>query len=243
MLVLPLALRLALAAPVVLGAWGPSLATGALLQAQPALGMQAFVSGAPACSAKHCFGIIAHVVVVGDEPVQTPAWFARQVAEANGLFATIDVGFVVAEVRSVDEELADIDSRGERDGLGRGEHDPHVVHVWVVRRLADVDIEGDEIRGVHWRDRRDPTRRYVILSSIAPPRVLAHELGHFFGLPHSKYAVSIMNKTPRTDPPGPERGFHPKELAIMTRDRDAMIADGTLKLRKRVRPRIGGRTP
>ncbi|HET6584666.1 MAG TPA: matrixin family metalloprotease [Nannocystaceae bacterium] len=223
--------------------WLLALGTAALLQAQPALGMRAFVTGAPACSAKHCFGIVAHVVVIGEEPVQTPAWFARQVAEANGLFANIDVGFVVAEVRSAAAELADISSRSDRDGLGKGEHDPHVVHVWVVRRLADVDIEGDEIRGVHWRDRRDTTRRYVILSSIAPPRVLAHELGHFFGLPHSKYAVSIMNKTPRTDPPGPERGFHPKELAIMTRERDAMIADGTLKPRKRMRPRIGGRTP
>jgi hypothetical protein len=238
MIVSPLALALAL------GAWGPSLGTSALLQAQPALGMKAFVTGSPACDAKHCFGIVAHVVVLDDgAPVQTPAWFARQVAEANGLFAKVDVGFVVAEVRSVAAELADIDDRAERDSLGRGEHDPGVVHVWVVRRLADVDLEGDEIRGVHWRERRDPERRYVILSSIAPPRVLAHELGHFFGLPHSKYAVSIMNKTPRTDPPGPERGFHPKELAIMTRDRDAMIADRTLVSRRRMRPRIGGRTP
>jgi len=71
--------------------------------------------------------------------------------------------------------------------------------------------------------------------------VLAHELGHFFGLPHSKYPVSIMNKTPRDDPPHAERGFHAKELAIMTRQRDAMIADGTLELRKRWPPRIGGR--
>jgi hypothetical protein len=220
-----------------------ALLTAALLQAQPALGMKAFVTGAPACSEKHCFGIVAHVVVVGEAPVQTPAWFARQVEEANALFATIDVGFVVAEVRSVSDDLADIDSRAERDSLGKGEHDPHVVHVWVVRRLADVDIEGDEIRGVHWRDRREPTRRYVILSSIAMSRVLAHELGHFFGLPHSKYPVSIMNKTPRDDPPPSERGFHAKELVIMTRDRDAMIADGTLQLRKRMRPRIGGRTP
>jgi hypothetical protein len=221
------------------------LATAALLQAQPALGMRAFVTGSPACSAKHCFGIVVHVVVVGDEPVQPPAWFARQVAEANGLFARIDAGFVVAEVQSAPEELADIDTRAERDGLGRGEgeHAPHVVHVWVVRRLADVDIEGDEIRGVHWRDRADPTRRFVILSSIAPPRVLAHELGHFFGLPHSKYPISIMNKEPRTTPPAPTRSFHPKELAIMTRQRDAMIANGTLKLRKRMRPRIGGRAP
>jgi hypothetical protein len=59
--------------------------------------------------------------------------------------------------------------------------------------------------------------------------VLAHELGHFFGLPHSRYPISIMNKKPSPDRPAwPDLVFHPEELVIMGDRRDAMLADGTL---------------
>lgn len=232
-------LAVALAGVLAMSPAAPALGAGTLLQCQPRLGMRAFETGAPACpqAAKHCVGVIAHVVVEGDAPVQTPVWFAGQIAAANRLFATIDVGFEVTEVRTEAAERAAIDSRADRDRLGRGAHDPAVVHVWVVRRLADVDIAGDEIRGVHWRDRADLTRRFIILSSIAGDRTLAHELGHFFGLPHSKYPESIMNKTPRDEPPWELRGFHRREYAIMRGRRDAMFGDGTLRDRARGRDR------
>lgn len=232
-----------LAAVLGMAPLGPALGVGTLLQCQEQLGLRAFVTGTPRCpeAAKRCFGIVVHVVVEGDAPVVAPVWFAEQVAAANRLFATIDVGFDTLEVRTESADRASIESRSDRDHLGRGEHGTAsaplgVVHVWVVRRLADVDIAGDEIRGVHWRDRADPTRRFVILSSIAGDRTLAHELGHFFGLPHSRYPESIMNKTPRDEPPWELRGFHVREYAIMRGRRDAMVADGTLRDR-RSRPR------
>jgi hypothetical protein len=211
----------------------PAIGTALLLQAREQLGTRAFVTGTPACAAKHCVSIVVHVVMEGGAPVQTSMWWGEQVAAADRLFLDIDVGFVTREVREEPATHADIAGRADRDRLGRGAHDPGVVHVWAVRRLADVDLVGEEIRGVHWRDRADTNRRFVILSSIAGERVLAHELGHFFGLPHSSYAVSIMNKTPRDEPPPQLRGFHPRELAIMRSRRDAMIADGTLVVPKR----------
>jgi hypothetical protein len=208
-----------------------AIGAATLLQARERLGMRAFVTGTPTCrvDAKRCFGIVVHVVVGDDAvPVVTPAWFAEQVSEANRLFAEIDVGFEVVDVRSEPANLAKIETRSDRDHLGRGAHDPGVVHVWTVTRLADVDLEGDEIRGVHWRDRADTTRRFIILSSIAGSRTLAHELGHFFGLPHSSFAASIMNKTPRSEPPSETWGFVPSEYRTMARRRDAMTADRTL---------------
>ncbi len=224
-----------LAMPTTIGPIG----TVTLVQARVQLGMRAFVTGVPRCQAdaKLCFGLVVHVVEVDGAPVVDPVWFFAQVDAANRLFDAIDVAFESIEVRRENAERAHIASRSDRDRLGRGEHDKGVVHVWIVRRLADVDIDGAEIRGVHWRDRADLSRRFVILSSIAGDRTLAHELGHFFGLPHSRYPVSIMNKTPRDDPPWELRGFHRDELSRMRRDRDEMVADGTLVQRKQRRGR------
>ena len=232
---------------VLLGAslWmgGPTLgAMGAvtLARAHEQLGREAFVTGSPPCpaAARRCFELAVHVVEVDEVPVQTPVWLAAQVREANRLFAPIGVGFRVGSVAPVDAERTDVDTRLDRDLLGRDEHSLGVIHVFVVRRLADVDVEGEVIRGVHWRDRADTSRRWIILSSIASSMVLAHETGHFFGLPHSSYRTSIMNKSPHMNPPWPMRTFVDEELAIMGRRRDAMVADGTLvdvKARRRAR--------
>lgn len=212
---------------------GPTLgAMGAttLVTAKERLGRDAFVTGSPPCpkEAERCFEIALHVVEEEGEDVQTPQWFAGQVREANRLFAPIGVGFRVGSAKVVDARFADVQTRLDRDLLGRDEHTLGVVHVFVVRRLADVDIEGEVIRGVHWRDRAETSRRWIILSSIAMPVVLAHELGHFFGLPHTRHPKSIMNKSPHTDPPWHLRDFPEGEQAIMARRRDEMIADETL---------------
>ncbi len=223
-------------------AGGPTVgALGAarMRQVQQQLGRDAFVTGSPRCPrrARRCFELAVHVVVEDAHDVQTPAWFAEQVRQANRLFAAVDVGFRVGSVATVDGAFADVKTRRQRDLLGRGAHTLKVVHVFLVRRLADVDVEGEVIRGVHWRDRADTSRRWIILSSIASSLVLAHELGHFFGLPHSRYRTSLMNKSPHRNPPWSERVFHPDEQEIMRQRRDEMLADGTLRAVRRRRRR------
>ena len=228
-LVLSSVLSSVLASGPTLSAW----ASAVLVEASEKLGLDAFITGTGQCpaTAKVCVGLHVHPVVVDDEPVQTPAWFGDHVAHANKLFAEIGVGFEVVEVSAAPAEHADMATRAQRDKLGRKDHSLGVVHVYLVQRLADVDVQGEEIRGVHWRDRAGKgVRRWVILSSIASYPVLAHELGHFFGLPHSKYRISIMNKRPSLDRPAwPDLVFHPDEVKIMAERRDAMLGDGTLK--------------
>jgi hypothetical protein len=70
---------------------------------------------------------------------------------------------------------------------------PGVINVFVVESLKDVDEENRYRFGVHWRPSTRPGARYVILSSTAPATVLVHELGHYFGNPHSTVADNVMS--------------------------------------------------
>lgn len=219
-------------APVCVQPTVSSLGAATLLHAAEVLGLRAFVTGSPECpqAASRCFGVHAHVVVRdGDAPVVTPRWFAEQVRQANRLFAEIGVGFTVVAIEPVAADFAEVVTRDDRDRLGRAAFSRGVVHVYAVESLADVDIPGGFIRGVHWRDRADTSRRWIILSSLGSSLVLAHELGHFFGLPHSTHAISIMNKVPALGRPAwSELTFHPKEYAKMAGRRDRMLEDGAL---------------
>ncbi len=192
--------------------------------------LSAFLKETPRCAAatKHCFGVHLHVVVTPDGPVQDVAWVTAQVEQAHRHFALIDTSFEIVAVDALPAGDLEIDDRDERDALGHDRFTRGVVHVFVVGRLADVDVAGSEIRGVHWRERADRTHRWVILSKIAGSLVLSHELGHFFGLPHSSYDISLMNKTVRLTPLVSELTFAAPEVERMRKHRDRMLASKML---------------
>lgn len=182
----------------------------------------------------HCFGLVVHVAPGADGGlVQTPGWVARQVATANRLFAPLAVGFTITDVRALSADEADIETRADRDRLGRKRFTRGVVHVFVVARLANVDEAGD-INGVHWRK---GARRWVIVASKAWDLTLGHELGHFLGLPHSEVAASIMNTTARREPPPAERAFQADELERMRGNVRRLVRDRGL--RDHARPATG----
>lgn len=186
---------------------------------------------APRCPAdvRHCFGLRLHVVVKGGKPVQTAPWIARQLREANQRFKATGVGFELVEARRLPRAMARIRTRADRDRLGARRTQKGLIDVFLVKRLDNVDAPG-EINGVHWRNRTSPGQRYVIMSSIAWHVVLAHELGHFFGLPHSEYPASIMNKKRSDDrPPLEDWGFHADEQAIIEKRRVIMLRQGVIK--------------
>jgi hypothetical protein len=166
----------------------------------------------PGCGARaHCIGLAVHVAVTDDSPVATPAWFASQLAAALRHFAPLDLGFRVVSIDALPASAAEIENRKERNALVarvRG----RVIHVFLTGRLDDVDRAGQVAYGVTWHARG---LRYVIVSTEAWERTLAHELGHVFGLQHSTYPISIMNKSARSEPPMADRTFAEQELAKM----------------------------
>jgi hypothetical protein len=204
-----------------------------LVMGLAALG-ERFREAVPPCpdEVEHCIGIELFVVIDDGQPVQTPAWWASEVAHANALFEPVDVAFELADVHFISHTWAHVHSRLDRDRLGRRDRSPGLVHVFMVRRLDDVDIEGNLLYGVHWRDRGDTTHRWIIVSARdTSSTVLVHEMGHYFGLPHSRHDVSVMNKAPRTVPAWPDRVFAPPELEKARQHRDRMLASGFLEPR------------
>lgn len=191
--------------------------------------LAAYISDTPRCdpARAHCFGIHLHLVRTADGPIQTALWVREQVEQAQKHFALIDTGLEVTAVDALPASELEIDDRPERDALGHDRFTRGVVHVFVVGRLANVDEPG-EIRGVHWRERADRTHRWIILSKIAGSLVLSHELGHFFGLPHSTYDISLMNKSVRLTPLVTDLTFAEPEVTRMRKHRDRMLASKML---------------
>ena len=156
------------------------------------------------------FGLQLHIAPGTDAPIVTPAWIAAQVAMANHQFAALDVGFHVVGTTELPPSAAHLRTRADRTALapvvtGR------VIHVFVTGKLDNVDDDAP-VYGVTWRA---GARKFVILAANARDIVLAHELGHVFGLPHSTHPISIMNKAKRAEPPLADRRFADEELAAM----------------------------
>ncbi|HVJ93470.1 MAG TPA: hypothetical protein VM580_26895 [Labilithrix sp.] len=126
----------------------------------------------------------------GVDPVVDDAWMERQIDEANRLFGPIGTRFRWTIEKPLAEPHGALHTRTDRDALTNlGEK--AVIDVFVVRELEDVDEPGRFRMGVCWTGLGG--RRFIVVSRTAAPRVLAHELGHFFGNPHSPVMNNLMS--------------------------------------------------
>ncbi|AGP33598.1 hypothetical protein [Sorangium cellulosum] len=132
-------------------------------------------------------------------PVRDDAWIDAQIAEAVRLFEPAGVALRKVGSRALAPRFSRLETRADRDALAAA-IEPRRINVMVVSSLRDVDDPGRFRMGVHWRNRATPERRCVIVAANARPTVLAHELGHFFGLGHSGVDDNVMSYT-RTGAP------------------------------------------
>ena len=150
------------------------------------------------------FKIVLHVA----PDTATDAVLDQMLAVANAQFKAVDASFEYAS--RDDHSVAHVVTRADRNTFAAQVTDDEI-HVFVIGKLENVD-DDKPVHGVTWRGQG---KRYIIVAADSPDRVLAHELGHLFGLPHSTYKISIMNKTKREDPPMEQRRFSDEELKIL----------------------------
>lgn len=139
----------------------------------------------------------------GRRPVVDRAWVDAQVSTANALFRPHGVTFRVTERHTMGSEHARLETRADRHALGALLH-PRSIDWFVVASLRDVDEPERFRQGVHWRPRGSgfpPDAHFVVVSAIAGPTVLAHELGHYFGNGHSDVPGNVMSYEPGEGPP------------------------------------------
>jgi hypothetical protein len=139
--------------------------------------------------ADETFGLAIWVAAEGGAPIVSGGWIDAQVADAEQLFGPIGVHFRTTLVLPLPSEHAHLETRADRDALA-AHLIPGAINVFVVASLRDVDDPSLFRMGVCWR-RAGGT--YLVVDAEAVSFVLAHELGHFFGNPHSSTPNNCMS--------------------------------------------------
>jgi len=148
--------------------------------------------------------VAIHIATADGEAVSNAEWIDERLKQANKLFAKTTAQFRRVSLTTGQlggDVSGDIMTVRQRHSLATKAPTDGRIHIFIVDKLADKDRKGGFISGVHWRyaggKRKWRGRRYIILSRWSAIDTLAHELGHFFGLPHTKRKNTLMTSPGR----------------------------------------------
>jgi len=154
---------------------------------------------------------------------RSASWVSEHVDEADRVLRHYGIR-LTAHQETFTPERCELLTAADRSSLAGHVSTDDAVTVLVVPRVRDLDVITYDLMGVHWRyagrDERLRGRRWIFLTARARPPVLAHELGHYFGLPHDPAGGNLM--TPGESSPI-RKMLRPKPFAPVLTKRQAAI--------------------
>jgi hypothetical protein len=161
-------------------------------------------------------------------PVRPPEWVAEHVEAVRALLAPHGIAIEASTDSFVPARCEALD-RADRDRFAAQVAAGGVVTVLVVPRVRDLDVPTYDLMGVHWVG---GGRRWIFLTARARPPVLAHELCHFFGLPHDPAGGNLM--TPGPSSPSWRSAHPPRPFApLLTPEQIKRLRAGVMAWRAR----------
>ncbi len=134
-----------------------------------------------------------------NQPERSQAWLQAHVEAANLVFKPHRILLLVS-FDAFEFPRCDLTNRADRNAVAAYVRHEKVVPVVVVNKVRDLEVPTYNLMGVHWRygGKRPGLagRRWIFLTARAEPPVLAHELCHFFGLPHDREGGNLMTPGP-----------------------------------------------
>ena len=152
------------------------------------------------------FELVFHIPTLDGVPVADEAWRVEALAMADAHFAAAGIAFDVVEVHTIGEEHAILRTIRARRILRRYLR-PRRINVFVVEDILDPHPSATTRRAAGWQG-REPTGRlggahievegrvpetYLLINRQSSRLTLTHELGHFFGVAHSRVPENIMS--------------------------------------------------
>ena len=142
--------------------------------------------------------LTVHVATEQGDPVASRARVTQWVLRANRALSQAGIEVYVHAVKHLPRGWKAVTRAQQRRRLAGYAPSDGTIHVFVTEELDKPRRRRARrrVRGLHWRyrglRRELRQREYVVVTDGAPNTTFAHELGHLFGLAHSKSTTNIM---------------------------------------------------